>query len=420
MGVFVDSVLWDEYQRNHGYQAESKLTDFVKSIIHNHSLPITSYGSRYLDYFCNYQATMKRKGQNWDVAVLMTGFVLAHELGHNLGMNHDEDMSCASDHVMSTFTGAGKVKWSSCSTRSLQQFLYNLDRNGNNCLRRTSAYKHNSFYLSSFSSTRELPGRIYDANEQCRQFYGPGYSHYSGSLVSVDVCHMIYCHAYGLSPISSHPALEGTICGRDRHCKNGRCVTYSYYEAPSNINSYWSSYVTASPNTPSPSLSSYPSTVKWTAWSQWSQCAYENKGCMKARTRACISIPTIDRPSTKASGCPGVDSESEYCDEYYCPNSKRSSWQYYPKKQVKDTNTPGSSWGQWSSCTASCDSGIQVRYKGGYYPDQETRTCNMKPCSYWGGWGDWSDCGSNRKRRRLRRCYGNGRCQGETEESVNC
>lgn len=44
-----------------------------------------------------------------------TAFVLAHEIGHTLGLKHDEDLGCGSKYIMSASTGHGKVKFSRCS-----------------------------------------------------------------------------------------------------------------------------------------------------------------------------------------------------------------------------------------------------------------------------------------------------------------
>ena len=55
-------------------------------------------------------------------------YVIAHEMGHNLGMNHDGESNsgnhCDSNkYLMSPVLGPGKVTWSSCSNKELQQFL---------------------------------------------------------------------------------------------------------------------------------------------------------------------------------------------------------------------------------------------------------------------------------------------------------
>lgn len=60
---------------------------------------------------------------------LNLAFTIAHELGHNLGMNHDDDhSSCAGrSHIMSGEWVKGRnpsdLSWSSCSRDDLENFL---------------------------------------------------------------------------------------------------------------------------------------------------------------------------------------------------------------------------------------------------------------------------------------------------------
>ena len=47
-------------------------------------------------------------------------FVFAHELGHALGLDHDERYGCGSSYIMSAHTGHGKTKFSKCSAQQLK------------------------------------------------------------------------------------------------------------------------------------------------------------------------------------------------------------------------------------------------------------------------------------------------------------
>lgn len=52
-------------------------------------------------------------------------YVISHEMGHNLGMEHDGDGNdCSSKtHIMSPSLGPGKTAWSDCSNKGLKKFL---------------------------------------------------------------------------------------------------------------------------------------------------------------------------------------------------------------------------------------------------------------------------------------------------------
>ena len=70
-------------------------------------------------------------------------------------------------------------------------------------------------------------------------------------------------------------------------------------------------------------------------------------------------------------------------------------------------------WSQWSSCTRSCGSGIQWRFRmceGCKGPEGEMKTCNMQQCRNegWANWQNWSECsktcGKDSTRSRKRDC----------------
>ena len=47
--------------------------------------------------------------------------MLAHEVGHSLGLKHDEDKSCGSNYIMSETLGFGKTKFSMCTAKAFQK-----------------------------------------------------------------------------------------------------------------------------------------------------------------------------------------------------------------------------------------------------------------------------------------------------------
>ncbi|KAL3103375.1 hypothetical protein niasHS_002561 [Heterodera schachtii] len=212
IGLFLDSMLFEHFQREFTAEPEQHLTDFSLALINNvhvlYQQPSLSpnldivivhfelwisqpahlatevhrngQAQSLLDAFCRHQARINpatdlTDPNHWDHAVLLTGydiyhttssvagvapvgrmcdelfacslveglhlgrsFVLAHEMGHNMGMVHDgvQNQCGRSCCLMSAVNGAGKTTWSSCSVREFNSFLLQLDESGRgNCLR---------------------------------------------------------------------------------------------------------------------------------------------------------------------------------------------------------------------------------------------------------------------------------------------
>ncbi|XP_055632048.1 A disintegrin and metalloproteinase with thrombospondin motifs adt-1 [Toxorhynchites rutilus septentrionalis] len=145
-------------------------------------------------------------------------FVVAHEIGHNLGMRHDtSENSCdPSLYIMSTTLGSGKITWSSCSRDYLNTFVKTSQ---------ASCLFDRGHYGQKLDHAAEgiLPGERFDADQQCMLKYGKD-SIRSQTQNIADICRDLHCQRDRYT-WTSHPALEGTACGTLMWCRSGVCVS---------------------------------------------------------------------------------------------------------------------------------------------------------------------------------------------------
>ncbi|KRY13501.1 A disintegrin and metalloproteinase with thrombospondin motifs 16, partial [Trichinella patagoniensis] len=236
----------------------------------------------FLDQFCQLQGHLRKAGAHWDHATLLTGydiyhtstsvagvapvarmcdtqfscsliegnhlgrsFVLAHEMGHNMGMLHDgvQNQCSQSCCLMSPVNGAGRTNWSPCSVREYQSFLVDITKPEStipNCLSNTEEV---SPALVLGSTIPQLPGQRYTADQQCEFFWGDGYlNEIPDGKSREDICHVLWCSNGGATISSAHPALEGTWCGNRNWCRNGKCVPWSKDEAPEPVDGQWTEW----------------------------------------------------------------------------------------------------------------------------------------------------------------------------------
>ena len=157
--------------------------------------------------------------------------VTAHEIGHLLGAVHDGDASpsylrgpgaksCpwSAGYIMSDLrhTARGQT-WSGCSVKQIRHFLRTSTAG---CLYNTPRSD------LSLPGDRSLPGRSISLDAQCRQDRGTRACYHDHR-----VCAQLFCYTDNYRGCYAYrPAVEGSSCGTNKMCVNGKCVkiTSSY------------------------------------------------------------------------------------------------------------------------------------------------------------------------------------------------
>lgn len=215
-----------------------------------------------------------------------SAFVVAHETGHVLGMEHDGQGNRCGDEtamgsVMAPLVQAAfhRYHWSMCSGQELKRYIQTYD-----CLL-DDPFKHD------WPQLPELPGINYSMDEQCRFDFGVGYK-ICTSFRTFDPCKQLWC-SHPDNPYfcktKKGPPLDGTECAPGKWCYKGHCM--------------WKN----------------PNQVKqdgaWASWSKYGSCSRSCGTGVRFRTRWCNN-PT---PSNGGQDCPGVNYEYQLCNTDDCP-----------------------------------------------------------------------------------------------------
>ncbi|KAK6643512.1 hypothetical protein RUM43_005022 [Polyplax serrata] len=223
-------------------------------------------------------------------------YVVAHEIGHNLGMRHDgpsADNDCdPNSHIMSPTLGSGKSTWSQCSNRYLSHFLQSPQAQ---CLFQTTDAQ------LDHTEGGTLPGERFDADLQCMLKYGKQ-SERSQTQNIEEICRDLRCTKERYT-WTSHPALEGTKCGATKWCRLGRCVEKANVE-----------------------MRGFSIDGKWTEWSSYSECASAclmgNTNSERGSTGITVASRSCSNPRPENGGryCSGNSKKYQTCEAMQCSN----------------------------------------------------------------------------------------------------
>ena len=130
----------------------------------------------------------------FDRSLGSSSLIIAHELAHNLGVNHDGvsgNQDCEPQgFIMGPQLSPGATAWSACSRRQLARFISQYGDCLDNSPPRQSEWRHQH---------EQLPGQRFDGEEQCQLMYGPRWRLYSQGIINgqaVDICRAIWCRNY--------------------------------------------------------------------------------------------------------------------------------------------------------------------------------------------------------------------------------
>ncbi|XP_037036544.1 A disintegrin and metalloproteinase with thrombospondin motifs adt-1 [Bradysia coprophila] len=252
-------------------------------------------------------------------------FVVAHEIGHNLGMRHDtpENNCDPSLYIMSPTLGSGKITWSRCSQNYLTAFLKT---------HQAKCMFDRGHFAPKLDHSAEgiLPGERFDANQQCILKYGKDSVRAVTQDVS-EICRDLHCQRERYT-WTSHPSLEGTKCGDSRWCRSGMCVSrYSQNVTASQIGT--SKHAHQSNSIFDKRYAGIKQEYGGVIWSNWSEPTECESGCLygesgrlregstglRMYTRKCLDF------KLNADKCKEGDKKYEACSSRQCYNIPRTT-----------------------------------------------------------------------------------------------
>uniref|UniRef100_A0A8C9DHN4 ADAM metallopeptidase with thrombospondin type 1 motif 14 n=1 Tax=Prolemur simus TaxID=1328070 RepID=A0A8C9DHN4_PROSS len=261
-----------------------------------------------------------------------SAFVVAHETGHVLGMEHDgQGNGCADEtslgSVMAPLVQAAfhRFHWSRCSKLELSRYLPSYD-----CLL-------DDPFESTWPQPPELPGVDYSMDEQCRFDFGSGYQTCL-AFRTFEPCKQLWC-SHPDNPYfcktKKGPPLDGTGCAPGKWCFKGHCI----WKSPEQT---------------------YGQDGGWSSWTKFGSCSRSCGGGVRSRSRSCDNPP----PAYGGRPCSGPTLEYQVCNSEDCPGpyedfraqqcAKRNS--YYTHQNAKHSWVPYEPEDDAQKCELICQS----------------------------------------------------------------
>nr|XP_057917709.1 A disintegrin and metalloproteinase with thrombospondin motifs 14 isoform X1 [Doryrhamphus excisus] len=215
-----------------------------------------------------------------------SAFVVAHETGHVLGMEHDgQGNRCADEtsmgSIMAPLVQAAfhRYHWSRCSKQELSRYIHSYD-----CLL-DDPFEH------KWPKLPELPGINYSMDEQCRFDFGVGYKMCT-AFRTYDPCKQLWCshpdNQY-FCKTKKGPPVDGTECAPGKWCFKGHCIWRSSQEPQGHDGN-------------------------WGSWSKFGACSRTCGGGVRSRSRQCNDPP----PAYDGRECPGSAFDYQMCNTEEC------------------------------------------------------------------------------------------------------
>nr|XP_054098925.1 A disintegrin and metalloproteinase with thrombospondin motifs 14 isoform X6 [Callithrix jacchus] len=262
-----------------------------------------------------------------------SAFVVAHETGHVLGMEHDgQGNGCADEtslgSVMAPLVQAAfhRFHWSRCSKLELSRYL----RSSYDCLL-------DDPFDPAWPQPPELPGIDYSMDEQCRFDFGSGYQTCL-AFRTFEPCKQLWC-SHPDNPYfcktKKGPPLDGTECAPGKWCFKGHCI----WKSPEQT---------------------YGQDGGWSSWTKFGSCSRSCGGGVQSRSRSCNNPP----PAYGGRPCLGPMFEYQVCNSEECPGpyedfraqqcAKRNS--YYVHQNAKHSWMPYEPEDDAQKCELICQS----------------------------------------------------------------